>query len=271
MHFEDVETKPKKKHTKDERREVCKRMDGLFQRSILLRGKKSNPPSSGYTFIMLSRKTNGVGRVYDMKSEKLSEELNNALGFVGGLARTKKQLDEWKEPGNGTLANCVERVLGRNERTEPSARTTVQIDHDLQLLAAHSRWSSPEVRACKGSEEKTAIISRMYNGLSPAEGKWLTRLILQGFEGTIVPEWGVISKIDPFLYKILKIQKDFLIALKFFEDPRFGAKRNESVLVAKRAKLTQLLPIWGTNMAGPNFNKGWGVNSILKFIEKRQQ
>ena len=155
-------------------------------------------------------------RVYNIQPPRLSRCLRRWLSL--GSSRWPL-LDQWQQPGRGTLADCVERVLQQAENPVPHFRDRVtleQVDIALETVAARCRFSGPKVRARGADDDTDALgaLKKLFQRLQSRDAKWLTRLILKDFSCLELPENLIYASIDPRLRVAMQLYHDFESAVE---------------------------------------------------------
>ncbi|KAL8770462.1 MAG: hypothetical protein Q9209_003888 [Squamulea sp. 1 TL-2023] len=202
-------------------------------------------------------------RVYGLQAPSLSKILGRC--FRLGVARIK-QLDQWKNPGNGDLGVCVERTLRETEHgpnTNPVSLN--EIDTMLHNIAAKSRFSAPNVRSAAKDNgiETSKTLESIYRRLSSCEAKWLTRMILKDFSTLDFKSYHVLNAIDPGLVNIMNVQSTYEAAVGFL--------RYQKTLPESQAlPITSSKPVLGSKIGRVPYMKGQSVKNVVKLAGGRK-
>lgn len=161
-------------------------------------------------------------RVYGIQAVRLKSIFARALGV--GKSRLP-DLARWLVSGSGVdLADCIADIIRSTPGKYPVREewpTIEDIDAKLHALAAAKRFSSPIVRSSIPESEHLDAqdtLGDFYNGLSPRDAKWFTRLILKNYKPVLIPEWIVYTCCDELLPVVLKIHDSFTSALRLLDD-----------------------------------------------------
>ena len=144
-------------------------------------------------------------RVYNIQNSRLASLLKRCLSL--GVER-QRILDQWKVPGRGDLADCVERVMQQTDDQLTFARCKVsleEVDTALDNLASKCRFSGPRLKEC----EIKASYKSIYRRLHSTEARWLTRMILKDFSCLDLQESVVYRAFDSRLPIAIKMYDDF--------------------------------------------------------------
>ncbi|KAI5365075.1 Putative DNA ligase, ATP-dependent, nucleic acid-binding protein [Septoria linicola] len=209
-------------------------------------------------------------RVYGIQAQGLCRTLSRALRL--SIAR-KAALAAYNEPGNGDLATCFERVHAEGGPPAVPAVLVEHVDDMLQSLAGRSNFSDPSIPRLppSSSETRDKLLSNVFYRASPAEGKWLIRLILKDFRPIVCEEVLFLKSFHFLLPDLLRFQRSFAAALKLLKgelrrypekpDPRSEALHRKSIADAQT-----LRPFVGTKISRPNFHKGRGIDACMNMM-----
>ncbi|KAF2206847.1 hypothetical protein CERZMDRAFT_28762, partial [Cercospora zeae-maydis SCOH1-5] len=209
-------------------------------------------------------------RVYGLQTDRLCRTLGRALGF--SIAR-KKLLAAYSEPGAGDLAKCFERVHAEGGPPAIPALTVDDVDLMLQSLAGRSVFSGPSVpRLPPGSSEtRDKLLSNVFNRASPAEGKWLVRLILKDIRPVQCDDRVFLKAFHFLLPDLLRFQCDFGAAITLLKTalqkyPDAPDWRSEALHRKSIADAQTIRPVVGTKISRPHFHKGRSIDSCMKMV-----
>jgi DNA ligase-4 len=193
-----------------------------------------------------------------------------------------QELYQWKEPGNGDLGACLERVL-RIFDVEPKPGKPVMVedvDNALHLLAGRSRFSAPGVRATADySLSAIEILRPILLRLDSSETKWLTRLILKDFASVILPSQKILHHFHFLLPALLRFQDSFSQAVTLLRGPLLRYHSNPdplSQMLLQREAVKLFSPKIGVKVGRPPYYKAWSIEHCMKmalgkrwFIERK--
>ena len=212
-------------------------------------------------------------RVYNAQHPRLASMLKRCLSL--GVDR-QRILDQWKVPGRGDLADCVERALQQTDDplTAPRSRVTLEeVDAALAHLALKSRFSGPKVGEREIDIHVQASYEKVYQRLHSREAKWLTRMILKDFSCLDLQEAIVYRSFDPRLPFAMKMYDHFESAVS-----ELGKLPTSLVVNSDQDKWTQrphndlnlLCPRIGVKVGSPRWikTKG-GVKHAVSVIDGR--
>jgi DNA ligase 4 len=209
-------------------------------------------------------------RVYCMQAATLCRIL--ARGLSLGASRAK-DLQAYKEPGQGDLGQCVQMVLRAGGPCATPAVTLEEVDDMLLELASHSRFSSPATTAAtprSSSKSKDQLIGDIFKRLSPEEGKWLVRLILKDFSPVTINETLLLKSFHFLLPDLLRFQNDFAAAIRLLKNRTFrdypAQPDRRSIPLHRRAAASELKPVVGVKVGRPEFKKARGVDQCFKWV-----
>jgi DNA ligase 4 len=205
-------------------------------------------------------------RVYGIQETRLLKIIPRCLHL--NSAKTK-ELYQWREPGNGDLGKCLERVLQVFDvEPKPGAPVMVEdIDHALHLIAARSRFSSPDVRASADySLSIHDILKPILLRLNSSETKWLTRLILKDYSPVTLPSQQILRHFHFLLPALLRFQDSFSHAVALLRGPLLKYHSNPDVLsgsLFQREAMKLLSPKVGIKVGRPPYYKAWSIEHCM--------
>ena len=212
-------------------------------------------------------------RVYNAQRPRLASLLKRCLSL--GVER-QRILDQWKIPGRGDLADCVERAMQQTDDPLTIARCRVtleEVDAALAHLASKCRFSGPKVRECEIDMQIQASYESIYRRLHSNEAKWLTRMILKNFSCLDLQEAIVYRAFDPRLPVAMKIYDDLRSAVvELKKDPASQMintdQRKRTHCSSSDVKL--LCPRVGVKVGSPKWIKAkGGIEHAISIINGR--
>ena len=145
-------------------------------------------------------------RVYGIQTATLTRLICRSLALPASRA---KDLQAYKTPGHGDLADCIERVLQDGGPPALPVVTVEEVDSVLLGLAGSCRFSDRSINgsaACSSSQ--SLALGNLFRRLHSAEAKWLVRLILKDFAPVRLDEAQVLRSMHFLLPDILRFQQD---------------------------------------------------------------
>ena len=214
-------------------------------------------------------------RVYGLQPPSLTKILSRCLGL--GSSRLK-DLERWKQPACGDLADCVERVLSQAEfPLQTSNEVTVdQVDAMLTEIASRSNFSGPDIRVRDAGTSAITVgqrLSRIYLRLQSREAKWLTRMILKDYSPVILPEGLVFGCFHHLLPTILKVHDNFEAACTILKGPEIGQMNpmpgSREAKTQKALAARVVYPKIGVKIGRPHFFKIRSVKHAMQVAHGR--
>ena len=203
-------------------------------------------------------------RVYGIQSTSLCRILSRSLGLRHSRAR---QLEAYRQPGNGDLAACLARVV---ERGGPPARPLVnlaEVDELLDVLAGNCRFSNVAKTIPRGSSEsRDEAIGRLIKRMDAVQSKWLIRLILKDFSPVRLDERIVLQAFHFLLPDLLRFQEDFAAAIKMLKGPLKEYPENpdpRSRQLHRKGAAVLLKPSVGIKVGRPDFHKARSIDHCI--------
>ncbi|KAF2220582.1 hypothetical protein BDZ85DRAFT_184896, partial [Elsinoe ampelina] len=210
-------------------------------------------------------------RVYGMQHTTLSRILCRTLGLSSSRSR---DLNVYKQPGNGDLADCLERVLEGGGPPATPPVTLDEVDKMLCALASGYKYSSPEVRQEYNPQvDPQAALTNIIRRSSPSEAKWLIRLILKDLSPVKLDEYLVLRSLHFLLPDILRFQHDFTVAAETLKGP---FRKYPSCPDAQSASLLRKLvsgsyrPQVGIKISRSSFVKARSIDHCLQITGQRR-
>lgn len=202
-------------------------------------------------------------RVYSLQPPRLSK----ILGRCFRLGRERlKLLDEWKTPGRGDLAVCVQRVVRQTEHQEVANPVTLEeIDNTLLSIASQNRFSAPGVREVVKEDgvETCRPLNSIYLRLGSREAKWFTRMILKDFSMLDLKSYYVFNAIDKGLAQALNVHSTFEAAV--------GLLRHHATTTEGCPPSTATLkPVVGHKVGRVPYLKGRSIENVVNLVEGRK-
>lgn len=211
-------------------------------------------------------------RVYGIQSTSLVKQIGRCLG-IGDTGR--QDLSRYQYPGNGDLADCLERVmLGRGHDGAGSPVTILEVDQFLHYLAGQSRFSAPEVRRTPTTpSEREKAFGRLLKRLTPVEAKWLIRLILKDLRPVELDELSVMKLCHFLLPDLLNVYNNLDIATKVLKETfkEYDSQPDaESRLRLRKEAAASVRPIPGFMVARSQFCKARSINNCLDLTARHK-
>ncbi|CAK3840307.1 ATP dependent DNA ligase domain-containing [Lecanosticta acicola] len=210
-------------------------------------------------------------RVYGIQTHRLHRILCRTLQL--GLSQ-KKDLEAYRQPGNGDLALCLERVMALGGTQATPIVMLEEVDAMLQVLAGGSAFSGPAIPSLPpgSSEVRDRLLGHILKRLRPQEGKWLARMILKNFSPLRIDENLLLENYHFLLPDLLRFQKDFTAAARLLKNelheyPERPDPRSETLL--RRQAAERIRPVVGTQISRPNFYKARSIDSCSKMLDRR--
>lgn len=208
-------------------------------------------------------------RVYGIQTPSLYRILCRTLQL--GVSQ-RKELERYRQPGNGDLALCLENVLTLGG-TQATPIVMLEEVHDMfDRLAGGCSFSGPEI--CNqvpagSSEARDQLLGNILKRLRPQEGKWLVRMILKNFSPLVIDEKLVLKNFHFLLPDLLRFQRDFKAAASLLkgdlhEYPDRPDPRSEKLLRVQAAQ--RLRPVVGRKISRPHFHKARSIDSCIKVL-----
>ncbi|OJJ49017.1 hypothetical protein ASPZODRAFT_60292 [Penicilliopsis zonata CBS 506.65] len=214
-----------------------------------------------------------VDRVYWLQESLLARVIGRSL-LLGSVRR--EELDRWREPGNGDLAQCVENVMRQAENLVASGQevTVEEIDSALDRVASRCRFSGPRVRRQHSAVDVDEALSTLYRRLSSRDAKWLTRMILKVYYPVIVPINYTLGCFHFLLPQLLLFQDSFDAALTMLSsEPMKHYPRQPERGLAKdlcALALSHLTPKTGIKIGRPDYWKARSIKHCCAMIGRRR-
>ncbi|KAL8762731.1 MAG: hypothetical protein Q9184_001325 [Pyrenodesmia sp. 2 TL-2023] len=202
-------------------------------------------------------------RVYSLQPPRLSK----ILGRCFRLGRERlKLLDEWKTPGRGDLAVCVQRIVRQTEHQEIANPVTLEeIDNTLLTIASQNRFSAPGVRdvAKEDSVEACRPLISIYLRLGSREAKWFTRMILKDFSMLDLKSYHVYNAIDSGLAQALNVHSTFEAAVELL-------RHHATTTVGRPLPTATLKPLVGHKVGRVPYLKGRSIKNVVHLADSRK-
>ena len=218
-------------------------------------------------------------RVYAIKLQRLTKLLKRCLCLGKGRLAV---LDQWQEPGRGSLGDCVERALRASEFPVQLGNqlTLDQVDKALATIAGKCRFSGPKVIGRKDIfqevEEDREIqkkLTQIYKRMQSREAKWFTRMILKDYACLDLSADMVYHLIDIRLPTAMQMYDDFEAAISELRDLPASqtADFNQGTLTQRCANDAHLLqPKIGIKVGPPKWVKAkGGIKHAVSVIDRR--
>lgn len=208
-------------------------------------------------------------RVYGIQTPSLYRILCRTLQL--GVSQ-RKELERYRQPGNGDLALCLENVLTLGGTQATPIVTLEEVDDMFDRLAGSCSFSGPEIRnqvPSGSSEARDQLLGNILKRLRPQEGKWLARMVLKNFSPVSIDENLVLKNFHFLLPDLLRFQRDFKAAAMLLkgdlhEYPDRPDPRSEKLL--RRQAAQRLRPSIGTKISRPHFHKARSIDSCIKMV-----
>lgn len=210
---------------------------------------------------------NRPDRVYNIQHQRLIGLLKRCLG----LGRQRAEiLEQWRIPGRGDLADCVERVLQQTDDPTTLAKqkvTIVDVDDALSAVAARSRFSDSKIRQREADAHVLLTLERIFRHLHSRDAKWLTRMILKDFvciEDVLQGANMLYAAIDPRFPSAMRMYSHFEDAVKELQ------RSAVSNLTPKLSARKPLVPLLNSKVGPPGFVKAkGGIKHVLSLAQGR--
>ena len=208
-------------------------------------------------------------RVYGLQNSTLARTLCRSLSLSSSRS---SDLQAYKIPGNGDLAECLERVLRGGGPPALPVVTVEEVDHILLALAQECRFSDPALqRPPESSATRYTSLSNIFQRLHPGEAKWLVRLILKNFSPVVLDEGLVLKSLHYLLPDILRFQHNFDVAVETLKGPLrefHSCPDAKSRPLLRRLVSSAIKPVVGVKIARSTFCKARSIDHCLKMTEK---
>lgn len=196
-------------------------------------------------------------RVYGLQESRLCKVIARCLHLNKGNIAV---LQSWKQPGNGDLGACVQRVLKEFDcEQKPGAHVTIEeTDFVLQSLASRSRFSSPAVRSFDMPSSADDQLANIFRRLSSEDAKWFTRIILKDLASARIDYALVIREYHFLLPALLRFQDSFLPAVSLLRNAlkHYPSQPSPGLQKAAREEAAKLLrPKVGNKIGRQTFLK----------------
>ncbi|OTA94832.1 hypothetical protein M434DRAFT_10355 [Hypoxylon sp. CO27-5] len=198
-------------------------------------------------------------RVYCIQTTRLESIFGKAL--LLGASRVQ-ELRRYRTPALGVdLADCIEGILSRTPNPDLGGNelTVEEIDATLGSIAAACRFSSPSVRASRGSQnvrDQDRSLTNIYRRLSPRDAKWFTRLVLKNYQPVVMDERLIFRCYHVLLPQMIKVRDDLTTATAFLR--HIGRSPHDQTAIAGLLK-----PSIGTKVGRQNWFKGRSIKHCL--------
>ncbi|GAM84008.1 hypothetical protein ANO11243_019990 [Dothideomycetidae sp. 11243] len=208
-------------------------------------------------------------RVYGLQSTSLAKVLCRHLALS---ATQSKDVQAYRRPGCGDLADCIERALDKRGPPALPAVTLNEVDAALLDLASTCQFSSPKIKQRRAPGNPCNAIANIFRRLYPIEAKWLVRLILKDLSAIHLDEHLILRSIHFLLPDILHYQQDFDAALQTLKE--LFAKYPSSPDRQSAALLRKLVsgshrPKIGIKVSRSTFCKARSIDHCLQITAKR--
>jgi DNA ligase-4 len=145
----------------------------------------------------------------------------------------------------------------------------IEVDDVLHELASQCNFSAQSITKVppQSSEPTVKLLADIFNRVSPAEGKWLVRLILKDFSPVCVDEALVLGSFHFLLPDLLLFQNELGAAVRLLKTSLIGYpetcdRRSENLhrLTARE----KLKPIVGIKVGRPEWSKARSIDHCMK-------
>ncbi|DAA77342.1 TPA_exp: ATP dependent DNA ligase domain protein [Trichophyton benhamiae CBS 112371] len=211
-------------------------------------------------------------RVHGFKEPALVKIIGRCL-LLG--ATRWRELEAWKTPGRGDLAECVERVMAdaENELLKDSPVTVEEIDSALTKIASRCRFSAPDVRRQRTAIQVDEALKPIFRRLTSRDAKWFTRLLLREYTPVNIPQRLSLRKFHFMLPAFLSVQSSLKGALEAMDrgpvkrfppcpDPEYGRTLMELAI-------PHLAPQVGVKVGRPEYYKARNLRHCCRMADKR--
>ncbi|OTA67430.1 hypothetical protein K449DRAFT_365286 [Hypoxylon sp. EC38] len=198
-------------------------------------------------------------RVYCIQTTRLESIFGKAL--LLGASRVQ-ELRRYRTPALGVdLADCIEGILSRTPNPDLGGNelTVEEINTTLSSIAAACRFSSPSVRALRGSQnvrDQDRSLTNIYRQLSPRDAKWFTRLVLKNYQPVVMDERLIFRCYHFLLPQMIKVRDDLTTATAFLR--HISQSPHDQTAIASLLK-----PSIGTKVGRQNWFKGRSIKHCL--------
>ncbi|KAI0133159.1 hypothetical protein F4776DRAFT_626350 [Hypoxylon sp. NC0597] len=204
-------------------------------------------------------------RVYCIQTSRLESIFGKAL--LLGASRVQ-ELRRYRTPALGVdLADCIEGILSRTPNPDLGGNelTVEEIDNTLSCIAAACRFSSPSVRASRGSQnvrDQDRSLTNIYRQLSPRDAKWFTRLVLKNYQPVVMDDRSIFRCYHVLLPQMIKVRDDLTMATAFLRHIRQSP--HDQTAIANLLK-----PSIGTKVGRQTWFKGRSIKHCLDMGRSR--
>ena len=214
-------------------------------------------------------------RVYGLQAASLSRKLRRCLSLGDGRW---PQLDRWREPGQGDLGACVERIQRQAEFAQPLPGAELlleEVDLALEKIAKGCRFSAPSLKqgaSDEGPVDVVQVLASIYHRLQSRDAKWLTRMILKDYATLNLDDDIVLRCLDHRLPHVMRTLDSFNVAIQ-------SLRAGRSQLLAPVEEVTDessegrglgsLKPQIGVMVGRATFLKGRGIKHAVGLCGRR--
>lgn len=234
------------------------------------------PSANGVALLSTLFPERRTDRVYGLKDVRLPLVIARCLYLT---AERAQQLQLFRTPGHGDLADCAVRVLQVYDADVPLKDTVSvdEVDTVLARLASRCKFSSPAVRstfAPSSSPDPTVEILRpVVSRLRSFEAKWFIRLILKDFSPVTLDFNHVMASYHFLLPGLLRFQDSFEAAVALLKEPLKLYHANpdpKSQHLLREQASAVIRPRIGVQVGRPQFHKARSMIHCLKLTDKKR-
>lgn len=210
-------------------------------------------------------------RVYGIQSPTLVKLLGRCLAL--NISR-RADLTRYKDAGNGDLGDCLERVLRGGGPPALPPVSLLEVDELFQFLAGQCRFSSVDVQELPASSgDRDEKLRHILLRSSPAEAKWVVRLILKDLSPAVMEE-SLVQRLFHFLISdLLNMHNDFGAATRVLKETFKGYPSQpdpQSRVILRQTAAASMRPIPGLMIARSEFYKARSIQQCLQMTAGRR-
>ncbi|KAF2096125.1 hypothetical protein NA57DRAFT_78898 [Rhizodiscina lignyota] len=229
------------------------------------------PSANGVALLSTLFPEKRVDRTYALQEARLSRVMGRCLYLT---AQNLKQLQEYREPGQGGLAECLERLLRPYDAEKTHCHVTVnEVDSALESIAARCRFSAPEILLKSTPDSMEEILGPVVRSMRSYEAKWFVRLVLKDFSPVVLEYWHTLATYHFLLPELLRFQNSFAAAVALLKEPlkQYHANPNPASQRLHRNEAAQLIrPRIGIKLGQPFTHKARSMDHCLQMANRKR-
>ena len=217
-------------------------------------------------------------RNFMLQRKRLTATIARSIGL--GSTR-RKELESWLARDGADLPDCVEKLMAQAENADPTScheLTLEELNADLDLIAAGSRFSAPPLRRQRETVDVNArlvddVVHRLFVRLQSWEAKWLIRMLLRTYEPIVIPELVAMDHFHFLLRDLLAFQDSFEAAasilgqIEIMQLPPRPSKEVQTAL--KQSFAHVLIPRVGVMVRRPPHDEARSIKHCCQMAGKR--